>query len=101
MPGRQRPSDLKELLFKPLLEVAALLQNGDISSVELTRAFPKRIASLDGRQKSYTTVMADQPLMQRSRQITSCRRGSIGAFTWDPNHNERSVFYEGDPLNLA
>ncbi len=62
MPRRQRPSDLKELHFKPLLEVAALLQNRDISSVELTQSLLKRIASLDGRQKSYATVMADQAL---------------------------------------
>ena len=62
MPKRQRPSDFKELHFKPLLEVAALLQNQDISSVELTQALLKRIASLDGRQKSYATVMADQAL---------------------------------------
>ena len=62
MPGRQRPSDFKELHFKPLLEVAALLQNRDISSVELTQSLLKRIESLDGRQKSYATVMAEQAL---------------------------------------
>ena len=54
--------ELKELPFKSLLEVAALLQNRDISSVELTQSLLKRIASLDGRQKSYATVMADQAL---------------------------------------
>ena len=53
---------LEELHFKPLLEVAALLQNRDISSVELTQSLLKRIASLDGRQQSYATVMADQAL---------------------------------------
>ena len=62
MPGRQRPSDFKELQFKSLLEVAALLQNRDISSVELTQSLLKRIESLDGMRKSYATVMADQAL---------------------------------------
>ena len=54
--------EMKELHFKPLLEVAALLQNRDISSVELTQSLLKRIESLDGSQKSYATVMADQAL---------------------------------------
>ena len=54
--------ELEELPFKSLLEVAALLQNRDISSVELTQSLLKRIESLDGSQKSYATVMADQAL---------------------------------------
>ena len=54
--------EMKELPFKPLLEVAALLQNRDISSVELTQFLLKRIQSLDGRQKSYATVMAGHAL---------------------------------------
>ena len=54
--------EMKELHFKPLLEVATLLQNRDISSVELTQSLLKRIESLDGSQKSYATVMADQAL---------------------------------------
>ena len=53
---------MKELHFKSLLEVAALVRNRDISSVELTQSLLKRIASLDGRQKSYATVMACQAL---------------------------------------
>ena len=54
--------EFKELHFKSLREVAALLQNRDISSVELTQSHLKRIESLDGRQKSYATVMSDQAL---------------------------------------
>ena len=37
--------ELEELPFKSLLEVAALLQNRDISSVELTQSLLKRIES--------------------------------------------------------
>ena len=58
----QDAKEIKELPLKPLLEVAALLQNRDISSVELTQSLLKRIASLDGRQKGYATGMADQAL---------------------------------------
>ena len=54
--------EMPELPFKSLLEVATLLQNRDISSVELTQSLLKRIESLDGSQKSYATVMADQAL---------------------------------------
>ena len=54
--------EMKELPFKSLLEVATLLQNRDISSVELTQSLLKRIESLDGWQRSYATVMADQAL---------------------------------------
>ena len=56
MPGKQKPTDFKDLHFKPLMEVAALLQNRDISSVELTQSLLKRIESLDGRQKNSKTV---------------------------------------------
>ena len=55
--------EMQELPFKSLLEVATLLQNRDISSVELTQSLLKRIESLDGSQKSYATVMADQALV--------------------------------------
>ena len=37
--------EVKELPFKSLLEVATLLQNRDISSVELTQSLLKRIES--------------------------------------------------------
>ena len=40
--------EMPELPFKSLLEVATLLQNRDISSVELTQSLLKRIESLDG-----------------------------------------------------
>ena len=54
--------ELEGLHFKPLLEVAALVRKRDTSSVELTQSLLRRIESLDGRQKSYATVMADQAL---------------------------------------
>ena len=98
MPGRQRPSDFKELHFKPLLEVAALLQNRDISSVELTQSLLKRIESLDGRLKSYATVMADRALAAAKQADQELAEKQVsGSFTWDPYRGERSVFYQGDP----
>ena len=78
MPGRQRPSDFKELQFKSLLEVAALLKNRDISSVELTQSLLKRIESPDGRQKSYATVMADRALAAAEQADQELAERSIG-----------------------
>ncbi len=90
--------EFKELHFKPLLEVAALLQNRDISSVELTQSLLKRIESLDGRQKSYATVMPDQaPGGSGAGRSGAGGEEVPGAFTWDPYRGERSVFHQGDP----
>jgi amidase len=41
---------------------AALIQSQQLSPVEVTRALLERIAQLDGRYKSYATVMADHAL---------------------------------------
>ena len=57
----------EELHFKSLLEVSTLVRNRCISSVELTESLLRRIESLDGRQKSYATVMADHALAAAER----------------------------------
>ena len=65
----QGAKEIKELHLKPLLEVAALVRNRCISSVELTQSLLRRIESLDGRQKSYATVMADHALAAAERAV--------------------------------
>ena len=50
------------LHFKTISEVASLIETKQISPVELTEAMLGRIDSLDGRYKSYATVMADQAM---------------------------------------
>ena len=66
MTQRQR-SDPDALHYRPLHEAATLLRKRNISSVELTRSLLERIASLDGRLKSYATVMTDQALAAAER----------------------------------
>jgi aspartyl-tRNA(Asn)/glutamyl-tRNA(Gln) amidotransferase subunit A len=45
-------------------QARALLEKGEISSVELTRAVLDRIAALDARVKAYLTVVAERALAQ-------------------------------------
>ena len=47
------------LHFKTLTEVASLIESKQLSPVEVTEAMLERIEELDGRYKSYATVMAD------------------------------------------
>jgi amidase len=50
------------LHFHTITELAALIQSGQLSPVEVTQALLERIAQLDRRYKSYATVMADHAL---------------------------------------
>src|SRR4249920_156575 len=50
------------LYFHTIAELAVLIQSQQVSPVEVTRALIERIAQLDGRYKSYATVMADHAL---------------------------------------
>ena len=47
------------LHFKTISELAALIKARQISPVEVTASMLRRIESLDGKYKSYATVMAD------------------------------------------
>ena len=49
-----------DLHFKTIAEVAKLIASGQLSPVELTEKLLARIDALDGRLRSYATVMADQ-----------------------------------------
>ena len=48
------------LHYKTITEVAALIKAREISPVEVTEAMLRRIEQIDGKYKSYATVMADQ-----------------------------------------
>jgi amidase len=54
------------LHYQTITGVAARLQSREISPVEVARAMLDRIAALDGRLKSYATVMAE-PAMSAAR----------------------------------
>ena len=50
------------LHFAPLMDVARLIETGELSSVELTEMMLERIEAVDGRLLSYATVMSDHAL---------------------------------------
>ena len=50
------------LYFHTITELASLIKSQQVSPVEVTRALIERITQLDGRYKSYATVMADHAL---------------------------------------
>ncbi|PKB80737.1 MAG: amidase [SAR202 cluster bacterium Io17-Chloro-G9] len=50
------------LHFKTLTEVAGMIESRQVSPVAVTETILKRIEELDGRYKSYATVMADHAM---------------------------------------
>lgn len=56
-----------ELAYATIEELAPRIAVGEVSPVDLTEAQLARIAALDGRLKSYATVMADSALAEARR----------------------------------
>ena len=56
-----------ELGYATIEELAPRIASGDLSPVELTEAQLGRIAALDGRLKSYATLMGDSALAEARR----------------------------------
>ncbi len=61
-PQTTRLSPAEPLHYRSLRDVATLIETRDMSSVELTRTMLERIGSVDGRLRSYATVMAEQAM---------------------------------------
>lgn len=67
MAGNYVGSTDADLHYRTLTEAANLIRQRKISSTELTTEILQRIDSLDGRLKSYATVMADHALAAAGR----------------------------------
>ena len=52
------------LHYKTITELAGLIESREISPVEVTEAQLARIEAVDGKLKSYATVMADQAMVE-------------------------------------
>ncbi|MDE0808341.1 MAG: amidase [Alphaproteobacteria bacterium] len=52
------------LHYKTITELSGLIKNREISPVEVTEAQLARIEALDGKLKSYATLMADQAMVE-------------------------------------
>ena len=66
----------EDLHYMSVTEVARRIEKKEISPVELTRAMLARIERIDGRLKSYTTVMADQALASAKAAENAIQNGS-------------------------
>ena len=53
--------------YKTITEIAPLLESKQLSPIELTRAMVGRIDDLDGRLRSYATLMADSAMTQAEK----------------------------------
>ena len=61
--------------YMRLAQVARLIASKDVSPVELTRLMLDRIAAVDGRLKSYATVMADHAMAAARDAEEKIQRG--------------------------
>jgi amidase len=64
------------LYFHTIAELATLIQSQQVSPVEVTQILLERIAQLDGRYKSYATVMADHALEEARVAERDIRAGA-------------------------
>ena len=69
---------------KTLTELSRLLQQREISSVELTQAFLKRIDNHDKILNCFITVTPEQALAQAQRADTRIQRGDAVTLTGIP-----------------
>jgi len=63
----QVPANRDELAFYSIPQLAALLRNGDITSVELTELYLDRIARYDDKLKAVITVTRDRAMRQAQK----------------------------------
>ena len=65
-----------ELHYLTIGEAAPLIASGDLSPVELTRAYLDRIEAIDGRLDSYVTLTSDLALSQARQAEAEIRAGN-------------------------
>ena len=63
--------------YLELLDIGRLIRSREVSSVEVTRAQLERIGRLDGRLKSYVTVMADSAQAEAERADGEIAAGAV------------------------
>ena len=69
---------------KTLAELSAMLEAGDVTSVDLTRAFLDRIKQYDGELNSFITVTQEQALSQAQAADEQRKAGNAGPLTGIP-----------------
>ncbi|MCW8830946.1 MAG: amidase family protein, partial [Gammaproteobacteria bacterium] len=64
-----------------IAELSAMLQAGEVSSVELTRYFLDRIKSQDEKLNSFITVTEEQALEAAKEADEKIKKGDAGPLT--------------------
>jgi amidase len=72
-----RRTDMSELHYLSLTDVARKVQARELSSVEVTRHLLERIDRLDGKLRSYATVIADRALAQATEADAEIAGGRV------------------------
>ena len=81
-----------DLHYKTISELAPLIRDGVLSSVELTESQLDRIDRIDGQLKAYATVMADSARAQARVADAEIAAGNYrGPASWDPGGSQRLV----------
>ncbi|MDO5674301.1 MAG: Asp-tRNA(Asn)/Glu-tRNA(Gln) amidotransferase subunit GatA [bacterium] len=75
---------MDELYTLDLHQALSLLEQGEISSLELTQSHLNRIEAVDGRIKAYITVGAEQALAQAKRADADRAQGRAGLLCGAP-----------------
>ncbi|MCH7706116.1 MAG: hypothetical protein IIB33_03615, partial [Chloroflexi bacterium] len=65
----------KELYYLTIAEASELISSGQLSPVELTRAYLDRIQAVDGSLKSYVTLLAEDALKEAATAEAEIARG--------------------------
>src|SRR5580704_15059823 len=73
-PSGKQPA-MEQLHYSSLRDVARRIQSREISPVELTTRMLDRIAAVDGKLRSYATVMRKQALEEAKRAEEEIQRG--------------------------
>lgn len=82
-------------------QASTLLEQGEISALELTRAALERIDRLDGQIKAYLTVTADMALAQAAEADERRRRGERGALLGVPLAVKDVICVPGAPTTCG
>jgi len=91
-----------ELFFQPITELAALLESGKISSVELMRAFVGRTRAVDGRVQAFNSFDESDALAQaRAADLRRAAGAAIGPLDGIPVGMKDVIAVAGQPLTAS
>ena len=74
-PEVTRPDDLEEVCFWSIPELAALLRQGGVTSVELTRMYLDRLSRLDGHLHCVISLLPERALAQAAARDAELKEG--------------------------